>query len=158
MCSHRDERSCTGGSRHAPKRRRQSAGRRLWMDMVSTLSRPNRALTEKRILVGRRLNGEGAVGFEGEPGPARTLDSSGSGVEFLLEGVKAAKLLVDCGLERAILEDTTDMVLIMSGALWIGAPGRGHVLPKKRVIDVPFGFTDNERRGARSPYVTYHHH
>ena len=111
------------------------------------LSRPDRALTEKRVLVGRRLNGEGAVGFEGEPGPARTLDGSSSGVEFLLESVKAAKLAVDLSLERASLKDTTDLVLVLSGALCIGKPGRGHVLPEKRVVDVTFGFTGDERSG-----------
>lgn len=114
------------------------------------MSRFDRALTEKRILVGRRLNREGAIGMEGEPGPARTLDGGGSGVEFLLEGVKAAILAVDLSLERAILEDTTDVGLVMSGAFCIGAPGRSHVLPKKRVIDVTFCFVDNERRRARS--------
>ncbi len=144
MCSHRDERSCTGGSRHAPKRRRQSEGRQLldgygqYLDLLC--QDPIEQLTENRILVGRRLNREGAVGFKGEPGPARTLDGGGSGVEFLLEGVKAAELAVDLSLERAILEDTTDMALVMSGTLCIGAPGRGHVLPEKRVIDVTFVF------------------
>lgn len=132
---------------------------RVWSVPRCALSRPDRALTEKRILVGRGLDREGAVGFEGEPGPSRTLDGSGGSVEFLFEGVKAAKLAVDLMFERAILEDTADMGLVMSGALCIGAPGRGHVLPEKRMIDVTFGFrSGNERRGPDRKYVTYHHH
>ena len=162
MCSHRDERSCTGGSRHAPKRRRQSEGRQLLGKNGQyrrfAVLRSDRALTEKRVLVGGRLNRKGAIGIEGEPGPARTLDGGGSGVEFLLEGVKAAKLAVDLGLERAILEDTTGVALVVSGALCIGAPGRGHVLPKKRVIDVTFILLVMKEEGRDRICVTYHHH
>lgn len=96
----------------------------------------DRTLTEKGVLVGRCLNRKGTIRLEREPSPARTLDGGGNGIEFLLEGIKAAKVVVDRGLERAILEDATDIGWAMSGALGIGALGRGHVLPEKRVIDV----------------------
>ena len=107
--------------------------------MISTLvslSSFGRTLTEERILVGGRLNGESAVGMEREPGPARTLDGGGSSVKLLLEVVNAAERVVNRVLEGTILENTADIVLVVSGAIDVGAPGRSHVLPEKGMIDM----------------------
>ena len=74
--------------------------------------------------------------MEGEPGPARTLDGGGSSVELLLEVLNAAERVVDRIFEGSILENTADIVLVVSRALDVGGPGRSHVLPEKGMIDV----------------------
>lgn len=62
-------------------------------------------LTQQRILVrtshNLQLPARRAVP---EPSPSRALDGSGSGVEFLLETVEPAKVLVDGLLERSVFE------------------------------------------------------
>lgn len=63
-----------------------------------------------------------------EPAPARALNTSGGGVELLLEAVEGAKRALDGRLQRAIVELTTI-------ALTLGFGGR-EVLPEQTVVDV----------------------
>ena len=63
-----------------------------------------------------------------EPTPARSLDTSGSSVEFLLEGVNAAKGFLNGILERSSREGSAvSFALRVSGS---------KVLPEERVVDV----------------------
>ena len=66
-----------------------------------------------------------------EPAPAGTLDTSGGGVEFLLEVVEGSESLGDGLLEGTLGEGTTV-------ALTLGL-GTSKVLPEERVVDVSCG-------------------
>ena len=63
-----------------------------------------------------------------EPAPAGTLDTSGGGVEFLLEVVEGSESLGDGLLEGTLGEGTTV-------ALTLGL-GTSKVLPEEGVVDV----------------------
>lgn len=62
-----------------------------------------------------------------EPAPARALNSSRSGVEFIDKNFIASKISNNGILERAIFHNTT-MTLLFGG--------RSQVLPEQRVVDV----------------------
>jgi len=64
-----------------------------------------------------------------EPAPTGALNSSGGGIELLLEGVNRSKSLLDSFLERAILKDTA-VALAFSRR-------RSKILPEEGMINVP---------------------
>jgi hypothetical protein len=63
-----------------------------------------------------------------QPSPPGALDPKCRGVELFLQVVEPAKVLVNRGLERAVLKDAAGSTLVVCG---------GEVLPEERVVDVP---------------------